>query len=91
MGVQGSDDFIRNLRGVLGITAFHVGCIGQTLRTIMFNVYFRPDGVTTNEENKLYFRKFEIFPGFRGLMRSLVSASTILLVILVFSAILIGV
>jgi hypothetical protein len=38
LGVQGSDDFVKNIIGVLGITAFHVACIGQTLRTVMFNV-----------------------------------------------------
>lgn len=91
MGVRGSDDFVKNIIGVLGITAFHVGCIGQAVRVVMFNVVVRPDGIAEHEEKKLYREHFRVFPGFKDSIDFLISTSSVLLIILVFLMVLIGV
>jgi hypothetical protein len=51
----------------------------------------RPDGITAHEENKLYYQWVSVFPGFKDFISSLISASSVLLIFLIFLMVLIGV
>lgn len=52
------------IRGFFAITALNFGTMLHALLAAKFNIYFRNEGDTVSEQNRLYFKKINIFPGF---------------------------
>ncbi|OHC15248.1 MAG: hypothetical protein A2180_13560 [Pseudomonadales bacterium GWC2_63_15] len=51
-------------RGFFAITAVNFGTVLNALLAAKFNIYFRSEGGTILEQNSLYSKKINIFPGF---------------------------
>lgn len=52
------------IRGFFAITAVNFGTVLNALLAAKFNIYFRNEGDTILEQNSLYSKKINIFPGF---------------------------
>jgi len=52
------------IRGFFAITALNFGAVLNALLVAKFNICFRSEGDTILEQNRLYSKKINIFPGF---------------------------
>jgi len=52
------------IRGFFAITALNFGAVLNALLAAKFNIYFRSESDTISEQNRLYYKKINLFPGF---------------------------
>lgn len=78
-----SSDEQQLIRGFLAITALNFGAVLNALLVAKFNIYFRNEGGTILERNRLYSRKISIFPGFSNSLDISITLCSVML----FSAI----
>lgn len=79
LGVHEETDLAEGdgVRGIILITVFHTVMLGQTLRSVLFNIeHYDPDK-KISENNSQFWRVASIFPGFKDPIRLVISLTTI--------------
>lgn len=92
LGVHEETDMAEGegVRGIILITVFHTVMLGQTLRSVLFNIEHYDSEKEISENNSQFWRVASIFPGFKDPIRlvisltATVSASMLIFVFLYF-------
>lgn len=79
LGVHEETDLAEGdgVRGIILITVFHTVMLGQTLRSVLFNIEHYDPEKEISENNSQFWRVSSFFPGFKDPIRLAISLTTI--------------
>ncbi|MNJ63358.1 hypothetical protein D3C77_592530 [compost metagenome] len=76
-----ASDEQRLIRGFFAITAFNFAVLLNALLSAKFNIYFRGEGDSISEQNSLYFKTTNVFPGFARPLDTLITLCSVMMVL----------